>query len=123
MTTRVITIILVLVGLINLYPVTGALSAERLQALYGIAIRDDNLLILMRHRAILFGMLGAFIIYAGFRPALQPLAFLAGFISMLTFIGLTLATGDYNVLLRKVVIADVVASLALLVACILFFRR
>lgn len=123
MITKIITIILILVGLINLYPVIGALSPEQLQSLYGITIEDKNLLILMRHRAILFGILGAFIIYAGFQRAHQPLAFVAGFASMLTFIGLAIITGDYNNLLRKVMLADVIASAGLFVAWVLFLLR
>ncbi len=72
----------------------------------------------MRHRAVLFGLLGAFMIYAAFRPALQPLAFIAGFFSMLSFVALGI--GDYNALIRKVVIADVVGSVALMLAAALF---
>ena len=71
---------LVIVGIIHLLPVTGFLGVSRLSALYGIAFEDPNLAILMRHRAVLFGLLGLFLIYAAFRPALQLLALIAGFL-------------------------------------------
>lgn len=118
-----ITVIFILVGLGNLAPVIGAISAERLQALYGIPIQENNLGILMRHRAILFGIVGAFLIYAGSQSTLQPLGFIAGFASMLTFIALALVTGGYNPLVQKVVLADVILSVLLLVALILFFLK
>jgi hypothetical protein len=44
--------------LINFLPVTGALSGKRIQALYGVAVEDSNSEILMRHRAVLFGIVG-----------------------------------------------------------------
>jgi hypothetical protein len=55
---------LLIVGIIHLLPLSGVLSAHRLQILYGIVIEDPNLEILMRHRAVLFGLLGAFLIAA-----------------------------------------------------------
>lgn len=54
----------------------GVTGAEKIQALYGIHLRDPNLEILMRHRAILFGLLGLFTGFAAFQPGLQALALL-----------------------------------------------
>jgi hypothetical protein len=51
---------LTVVGIIHQLPLTGVLSVSRLQVLYGVTITDPNLEILMRHRAVLFGILGAF---------------------------------------------------------------
>ena len=74
----------------------------------------------MRHRAVLFGLLGAFLILAAFQPTLQPMAFLAGFISVLSFIGLAWSVGGYNGSVRKVVIADMVAAVCLAAALLLY---
>ena len=49
---------LVLVGLIHLLPLSGVLSADQLASLYGLSFSEPNLAILMRHRAVLFGLLG-----------------------------------------------------------------
>tara|TARA_R100000306_G_scaffold42747_1_gene41370 strand:- start:13607 stop:13987 length:381 start_codon:yes stop_codon:yes gene_type:complete len=112
--------LLVLVGIIHLLPVPGVLGAERLSALYGLTLQDPNLVILMRHRAVLFGLLGLFLVYAAFRPELQPIAFLAGFVSVISFIGIAWSVGDFNAALKRVVIADVVAVFALAVAGLLY---
>ncbi len=112
---------LIVVGIIHLVPVTGVLGVERLGSLYGIGIGDANLSILMRHRAVLFGLLGAFCLYAAFRPSLQLIALVAGAISVLAFLYLAYSTGGYNDELRRVVVADVVAAAFLAVGFIAFF--
>ena len=120
MIEKTITGLLVLVGIIHLLPVSGVLGSERLTALYGVSLSDPNLLILMRHRAVLFGLLGLFMVYAAFRPSLQPLAFLAGFLSVASFMVIAWSVGGYNESIRKVVIADVVAIVALGIAGVLY---
>ncbi len=99
---------LVVAGVIHLLPLGGVLGAERLASLYGVAIDDTNLLILMRHRAVLFGLLGALLVIAAFRPSLQPVAIAAGFVSAASFLLIALSGGDYNAALAQVVTADVV---------------
>lgn len=103
------------VAVIHLLPVSGVLGAKRLAALYGISFDDPNLAILMRHRAVLFGLLGAFLAAAAFRPALQPAGFIAGFVSVVSYPYLAWSTGSFNANLRRVLVADLVA-LACLVA-------
>ncbi|QTN30766.1 phosphopantetheine adenylyltransferase [Rhodoferax sp. AJA081-3] len=104
---------LMVVGIIHLLPMSGVLGTERLAALYGLPINEPNLAILMRHRAVLFGLLGLFLVYAAFRPGLQTLAFVAGFASVLSFLWLAWSQGGYNPQIQRVVIADVVALVCL----------
>jgi hypothetical protein len=106
--------ILVLVGLINLTPAVGVLGANHLFKLYGVRFDDPNMLILMRHRAVLFGMLGVFLVASVWRPAWQNLAIGATLVSMVSFVFLAWATGKHNTLIRRVVWIDIVASVALL---------
>jgi hypothetical protein len=108
-----ISAMLLLVGIIHLLPLSGVLGAERLASLYGLSFNEPNLAILMRHRAVLFGLLGAFLVYAAFQPKLQALAFLAGFASVLSFLWLAWSVGGYNPQLARVVVADVVALASL----------
>ena len=117
---RTISIILVLVGLMNFYPVIGVLSADTLRNLYGVIILDNDLLILMRHRAILFGIIGIFMVMSAFRPNLQPSAIVVGLISMMAFIGLALGTGELGEPIQKVMIADLIGSLGLV--AVIFLR-
>lgn len=109
---------LVIVAIIHLVPVIGVIGSDQLSTLYGIDLSEPNLAILMRHRAILFGLLGAFIMCAAFKPALQPAAFVAAFISIVSFMLLAGATGGYNSQVARIVVGDVVALVALLVAVV-----
>jgi hypothetical protein len=112
---RIITAILVLVGVINFYPVIGVLSAKMLSNLYLIEVQSNDLLILLKHRAVLFGLLGGFIIYSAFKLQLQWLALVMGLISMLSFIVIAFLVGDYGIGIRKVITADLIALLGLLI--------
>lgn len=117
---RTITVLLVLVGLMNFYPVIGVLSADTLASLYGVTIIDNDLLMMMRHRAILLGMLGIFMVLSAFRPNMQAAAIVVGLVSMVTFIGLVLGTGDYGESIKRVMVADVIGTLVLII--VIFLR-
>jgi len=117
---RIITGLMLVVAVIHLLPISGFFGVEQLASLYEIKITDGNLEILMRHRAILFGILGGFFAYAAFTPAIQSIAFLAAFISVAAFFFLAFSVGEFNDAIRRVVIADVVASVSLLGAIVLY---
>ncbi len=106
---------LVLVGLIHLLPLSGVLGSAHLAKLYGVAFTEPNTAILMRHRAVLFGLLGVFLVVAAFRPALQAAALVAGFVSVASFLWLAWSVGGYNDALGRVAVADGVALLCLAV--------
>ena len=108
------TLALLVVGIIHLVPVSGVLGPEHLARLYGAAPSDPSALILMRHRAVLFGIVGAVCVYAAFRPALQWLALVLAFSSVASFLWLAWATGGFNAHLQRVVQADVLALACLL---------
>lgn len=116
---KVVTGLLVLAGIIHLLPVPGVLGVDRLAALYGVSLAEPNIEILMRHRAILFGLLGLFLVYAAFQPPLQTLAIIASLVCVVSFIAIAWSVGGYNESVRKVVIADVIATVALIAAGII----
>jgi len=111
---------LIIVGIIHLLPFSGVLGAERLSLLYGTNFTDPNLIILMRHRAVLFGLLGLFLVFAAFKPTYQPLAFGAGFISVISFLLLAWSVGSYNAQIHRVFVADLVALACLVVGSIAY---
>jgi hypothetical protein len=114
----IVSAMLVIVGLIHLLPLSGVLGADRLTALYGLDFSDPSLAILMRHRAVLFGLLGLFLVAAAFRPAWVALALVAGTVSVVSFLLLAWCVGDYNAAVARVVMADAVALACLAVAAV-----
>jgi hypothetical protein len=109
----VTTVALVAAGLIHLLPLAGVLGADKLAALYGIPIGEPDLAILMRHRAVLFGLIGALCVAAAFHQPLQWAALLIALVSVLAFLALAWGTGGYNAAIARVVTADVIALLFL----------
>lgn len=113
---RLIPAMLIITALIHFIPVTGVLGGASLAQLYGVRIGDPNLLILMQHRAIMFGLIGLILLAAALAPAYRPLAYLVGLVSVTSFVVLAWTVGDYNLSLARVVAADSVAAACLLVA-------
>ena len=107
------TIAFVLAGLLNLYPLIGVLGADNLKSLYGMTVKNADVLLLLRHRAVFFGLLGVLLIYAAFRPAWRRIALIAGLTSMLTFLLLALPLGERSKALQQVFWADLLAVVVL----------
>ncbi|MDG9922512.1 MULTISPECIES: phosphopantetheine adenylyltransferase [unclassified Pseudomonas] len=122
MANKLIALLLLVAGIIHLLPLAGVLGGERLNTLYGLALDEPNLQILMRHRAVLFGLLGAFLLAAAFIPGLRTLALLGGLLSVISFLLLAWSAPLYNEALRRVVVADWVALACLLLALLLHLR-
>ncbi len=112
---HVVSVSLAVVAIIHLLPLSGVLGSAQLNALYGLSFDEVNLSILMRHRAVLFGLLGAFLLVAAFRPKFQWAAFMAGFVSVVSFLILAGSTGHYNAQIGRVSTADLVALACLMV--------
>lgn len=114
-----ITICLVIVGLINFVPLAGVIGAQKIESAYGVALNSNDLIILMRHRGLLFGIVGGFILYAAFVSSYQAAAMIMAATSMVGFAALVYSVGGYNGAINKVTIIDVVGIAFLLIAVVL----
>jgi len=112
----------VLVGLVNLAPVIGLAGRPSLEALYGASIPDPTLLLLMQHRAVLFGLIGGAMILAAFREALRPITAALGGISMAAFLILFLLAEPAPAALQSLFWIDLGALFLLLLAVALGWR-
>jgi hypothetical protein len=106
---------LALVALIHLAPLAGVLGAARMEAAYGVEIAGPDLALLMRHRAVLFGLLGGLMLAAIFVQALQPWALGLALLSAGAFVLLAWATPGHNANLARVAMVDVAAVVFALV--------
>jgi hypothetical protein len=106
---------LALVALIHLAPLAGVLGVARMEAAYGVEIAGPDLAVLMRHRAVLFGLLGGFMLVAIFVRALQPWALGIALLAAGAFVLLAWTTPGHNGNLAKVALVDVAAVVFALV--------
>ena len=118
-TTGVYVFSVALVGLINVLPVIGMLGADRLQSAYGIALDSPELEILLRHRALLFGLIGGFVLVSLRLPQYQGAALTLAGCSMAGFLLLALTVGSSGESLRGILVADVLGLAALAIATVL----
>lgn len=103
-------------ALIHLAPVVGVLSAGRLEALYGVPVDSPDLAVLLRHRAVLFGILGGLLVAAIVDHDYRWLALVAVLVSDLAYAALCLVHRDHNARLAAVLRADLVSIVVLVVA-------
>lgn len=119
----VLSVLLTIVAIIHLLPLVGVISRQRINSGYGIETTDLNVAILMRHRAVLFGMLGSFLLCAAWLPAYQGLGLLAGLISVISFLLIAWSEGDVNPQLQRVIAADYVALACLILGSMIYCLR
>ncbi len=111
--------LLFVVGMINFLPFLGVVSAERLSRAYAVELGSNDLVILMRHRALLFGIVGGFILYSVFVPNYQTPAMVMAAVSMVGYVLLLLQEGEHNAALHKVMVVDTFGIICLAVAALL----
>lgn len=119
MKEKIITFLILIIAAIHLIPVSGALGAAQLETLYGLTIDSAELDLLLRHRAIMFGLLGCVFILAAFKRSYQNLAFALATGSMLPFFYLYFASDTNSETIRQIALGDGIASLALVCAVLL----
>lgn len=105
-------------GLINLFALTGVLGGAQLQSLYGLPVADEGMLLLMRHRALLFGLVGGLLVLAAFRPQHRAVASWIGLFSMASFMALAWPPQQYSAELQRVFWADAAGCLALVIGIV-----
>lgn len=106
-------------GLINFAPAVGVVSDSQLTRLYGIAIGGHELSLLLRHRALLLGIVGVLLLVAAFRQQLRTTAGLAGLFSMLSFTALAVLAPIDSSHLTRVAAIDAATSAALILAVVM----
>jgi hypothetical protein len=112
----IVSSILFIVSVIHLLPVVGVLGSESLIKLYGVSISDSNTEILLRHRAVLFSIIGLFLLLSVFKTEYQLIAICIGLISVASFLLLTWSIEGLNSEISRVVKVDWVALALLIVA-------
>lgn len=114
----VVSLLLLIVGVINILPLIGVFSSKKLSSAYDVKLENTNLVILLKHRALLFGLIGGFVFYSVFKPAYQIEAMIMAAISMGGFIIIAKNESDYSKSLSKIVVIDIIGIASLIAASI-----
>ncbi len=111
-------IIICLAGsaLIHLLPVAGALGPSRVAQTYGITVAGPDIAVLLVHRAVLFALLAAALIGAIVCEETRPYAIGGVLVSDVAFLVIARLNPGINQSMRRVVLADVISTVLLVVA-------
>lgn len=118
MSERFFAAALLLAGLVHLLPLAGILGPQRLQTLYGVEADEPVLALLLQHRALLFGILGGWMVAAAFHAPLRWWAWGAALVSMGGFVLLAAERHGLDARIHRVVSIDLALCLLLGVAAI-----
>ncbi len=109
--------LLLIVGILNLAPAIVFFSPERSLSLYAIDVSETNLSVVMRHRAVMLGLLGLALIYGAFRKEFVVPAIVAALIGKAAFLYLVYSSAGVNQELGRVALFDI-AAIGLLLAAL-----
>lgn len=116
MSDKIVPVILLIVGIINLLPLVVFFDYTKTVQLYAVPIEGENLIILMRHRGVLLSLVGIALIVSVFKTDYRILAIALALISKIAFIFLTFTSENYTSEIKQVALIDVGAFILLLLA-------
>ncbi len=103
-------------ALIHLLPLVGALGPAQVARMYDVKVDGPDVTVLLVHRAVLFGLLGAALIAAIFCDDARPYVIGAVLFSDVSFLAIAGRNPGINESMQRVVRADVISIVLLLVA-------
>ena len=119
MTSLFVAACYVVAGVVNLLPVIGVFSNTQLTSLYGVEVASDDLSLLLRHRAVLFLIVGLLLLTSVAFQSLRLVSGIAGLVSMMSFVLLAWSLPEVNSSLQRIVMIDIIVSVFLFIALVL----
>lgn len=110
-------------ALIHLPPLVGALGPAKVARMYDVPVEGPDLAVLLVHRAVLFGLLAAALVLAIFCESARPYAIGAVLISDAAFLAIASVNPGINASMRRVVRADVLSIVLLVIAATVELAR
>jgi uncharacterized membrane protein len=121
MLDKIASIILFIVGVINILPLIVFFDAGKTAKLYGVPVEGESLIILMRHRGVLLGLVGLALIVAVFKTEFRIYLIAAALISKFAFVFLTFTASNYTPEIRQVALIDIGAIVLLFAVLGIYF--
>lgn len=114
--------LLVMFGMLTASPSITAFNPSSITTLYGVALENNAVLLLVRHRQIMLGLLGAMLVCGAFFSSLRMLAIAINVLSKSSFLALSLIASTLTPGLQRIVYFDVVAIVLLLLSAFIFLQ-
>jgi hypothetical protein len=115
-------VVLVVIGVLTASPSLTALNPNGIASLYNVTFENDTGLLLIRHRQVMLGVLGATLVYGAFFHYLRMIVITATVVSKFAFVGLCLTTSTLTQGIQRVIYFDAVSIVLLLIAGVIFWR-
>ncbi|MBD2465485.1 hypothetical protein H6G89_31285 [Oscillatoria sp. FACHB-1407] len=119
---RIAIALLVVIGMLTASPSITAFHSSGITALYGVVLENNAALLLVRHRQIILGLLGATLICGAFFDSLRMMAITVNVLSKSVFLALSLTTSTLTPGLQQIVYFDVVSIVLLLISAFIFLQ-
>lgn len=120
--TKLLPYLFGMLALIHALPAMAVLAPARLSSLYGFKAGDSVLTTLLQHRALLFGLVAAALVYAIFAPTVRWPVLIGAVVSMGGFLLIAVARGETSGALRSIVIVDVIGLIIAAVAAVILWK-
>ncbi len=110
-------------GIINFLPSLLAFFPEKISKSYGIDLPNKSYELILRHRAVLFGIIGLLMLYSAVTKKHYEISATIGLVSMLSFILLYFLIGkEISTELKKVMFIDVIGTIILIIGIISYWN-
>lgn len=110
-----LTLVALALGVLNLVPLVALVRPAELERLYGVRADTPELRVLLRHRAMLLGCVGASLLFGAADSRWLVAAFGFAAVSKASFLGIYVLDGRPGAPLARVARADLVGLFALAV--------
>ena len=114
-------LLMVLVGVVQVLPVAVAFAPSLSQRFYGVALGDETMALLMRHRAILLALVGLLLFAGAAVPSLRVAALGLALASKLSYVALLALGPKVTVQAVRVARVDMITAPLLLGAAAAFW--
>ncbi len=117
-------ITLFLASLVNLMPFLLSFLPGRISVAYGVEVPNANYELLLRHRAVFFGIVGVLMLYSAVKRIHYSIAIIIGIISMASFVLMYFIIGQpINAELTRVMYIDMITCCILLAVAIMYYLK
>jgi len=119
--TRAAQMILLIAGVVNVLPIAPLLDPDLLDTMYQVAPVEPTSEILLRHRALVLGLVGVALIVSVFRSSWRTAALVSAAVANGSYVVLAATGGEVSAAATRVMIIDVAVLVLLAIAALLLW--